>query len=70
MVKFLNENTQWVHKKIQMHNQKGSNPYWHQLSLIYDQLQGLEKGYLAKAAGKKNKIPLGSIHKPRDQLGC
>ena len=27
---------------------RNSNPYWHHVSLVYDQLQGLEDGYDAK----------------------
>ena len=27
---------------------KDGNPYWHHVSLVYDQLQGLEDGYDAK----------------------
>jgi hypothetical protein len=63
IVDFVNKNTAWVQKKIKSDPKKpGSNPYWHQLSLIYDQLQGLEAGYDAKiklSGGPR--IPHGDI---------
>ena len=31
---------------------KNGNPYWHHVSLFYDQLQGLEDGYDAKVRDK------------------
>ena len=31
---------------------KNGNPYWHHVSLFYDQLQGLEDGYDAKVGDK------------------
>ena len=31
---------------------KNGNPYWHHVSLFYDQLQGLEDGYDAKVRTK------------------
>ena len=41
---------------------KGSNPYWHHLSLIYDQLEGLESGYNAKVRDEETpEIPHGDI---------
>ena len=39
--------------KLKEHRHHGSNPYWHQLSLIYDQLEGLEHGYDDKAMREK-----------------
>ena len=56
---YLNENTEWVRRKIRQHRRihssdtlhkygnttRNSNPYWHHVSLFYDQLQGLEDGY-------------------------
>ncbi len=48
---FINENTEWVRKKLDTSSHKaGSNPYWHQIGLIYDQLQGLEDGYDTKVS--------------------
>lgn len=32
---------------------KNGNPYWHHVSLVYDQLQGLEDGYDAKVKDMK-----------------
>lgn len=53
---FVNKNTKWVHGKLKEHRHHGSNPYWHQLSLIYDQLEGLEHGYDDKA--RRTKAPM------------
>lgn len=58
IVQFVHENSRWVHNKIKAHNEKGTNPYWHQLSLIYDQLEGLEKGY---EVSPMPKLPHGDI---------
>ena len=47
---------------ILLFTEKGSNPYWHQLSLIYDQLEGLEAGYDAKVRDLETpRIPHGDI---------
>ena len=43
--------------KLKEHRHHGSNPYWHQLSLIYDQLEGLEHGYDDKAMREKVVVP-------------
>lgn len=59
---FVNKNTQWVHNKLKNHVNEGTNPYWHQLSLIYQQLEGINVGYGSKAARSKGpKIPYGDI---------
>ena len=39
---------------------KNGNPYWHHVSLFYDQLQGLEDGYDAKVKAER-KVYGGNI---------
>ena len=59
---FVHKNTHWVHKKLESLKNKGSNPYWHHLSLIYEQLEGLESGYNAKVRDEETpEIPHGDI---------
>ena len=62
IIEFVHKNTNWVHKKLESLKNKGSNPYWHHLSLIYDQLEGLESGYNAKVRDEETpEIPHGDI---------
>ena len=56
IVKFVNKNTAWAKAKARSHRQQ---PYWHQLGLLYDQLEGLEAGY--DAAASSNRIPHGDL---------
>ena len=63
LVKFVNSNTKWVKKKLKSHPDLGKHPYWHQLNLLYLQLEGLEAGYDGKVQNDKNdnRIPHGDI---------
>ena len=63
LVKFVNSNTKWVKKKLKSHPDLGKHPYWHQLNLLYLQLEGIEAGYDGKAQNDKNenRIPHGDI---------
>lgn len=62
IAKFVNQNTAWIHKKISQQRKVGTNPYWHHVGLVYDQLQGLEDGYDSKVMYDKSPhIPHGDI---------
>ena len=63
LTSYLSENTLWVKSKIAHHcNDKECSPYWHQVDLFYEQVNGLTDGYDALAkAGVVPAIPHGDI---------
>eukprot|EP00795_Rhopilema_esculentum_P015337 gene15337-6558_t len=50
--KFVSDNKEWINNKIK-DSQSTEKSYWHQVDLIYTQIQGLQEGY---AASKQPKI--------------
>ncbi|XP_067010780.2 putative phospholipase B-like lamina ancestor [Anabrus simplex] len=56
---FLEENTEWVKKTAEQLQQ--SDPFWHQVSLFYMQLEGLENGWRLGVERSLQELDIPSI---------